>query len=271
MQSGDHAHILFNPVAGQGRAPRLAERLAQALRGRGLTATQSATSAEDHGAETARQLPDSVGFLFVVGGDGTLRQAAQGLVQREHSPCLAHVPLGNANVVAREWGVPQDPDKAIDALLDGREVCMDVFWAGEKLVLAMVGVGYDAQIAAWMERARRGALSRWYRLHGDSLYGVIGAAAMLKPGRRRFRLELDGREVEGAFTGCIVSNIQTYAKGWSPNPEANACEGLLDFVALRPGWTPNTVLSLFAAMGHRRLPEVLARYGRGRDLVIRAP
>ncbi|MFT5199766.1 MAG: diacylglycerol kinase (ATP) [Planctomycetota bacterium] len=262
--------VIYNPVAGRGRALELAQRVKRGLQEAGAAVEVLATQAAGDGTLRAAALSPEVQRIFVVGGDGTLREVAGGVLESGGSAALAHIPLGNANVVARELGVPLNPDAAVDALLVGHAEAFDALQVNGQLVLAMVGVGYDAQLAAGMDRARSGVGKGWYRFHGDSLYGAVGTLCLLKPERRRFELIVNEQPVAGRFTGCIVSNMRTYAKGWAPNPNADPQDGLLNYQALKPGWLPSTALSLMAAARHKHLPASLAVSGSAASMRIRA-
>ena len=104
--------------------------------------------------------------VFVVGGDGTLREVAAGAIEAGLRPSLGHIPQGNANVVARELGISMQPKKAIAQLLGGRDEPFDGMRVNGEFALAMVGVGYDALVAQGIERARRGRLGKLYRWNG---------------------------------------------------------------------------------------------------------
>ena len=71
-------------------------------------------------------ISDEVDLLVVVGGDGTIREAVAGLGAALTHVKLGIVPMGHANVVARELGIPLAPGPAIDALLNGVSVRVDV-------------------------------------------------------------------------------------------------------------------------------------------------
>ncbi len=98
----EHVAVIYNPVAGRGRAVALAERVEQGLQKTGVQVTVFATQAAGDGTRLAAELSPDVQRVFVVGGDGTLREVADGVLQGGGSAALAHIPLGNANVVARE-------------------------------------------------------------------------------------------------------------------------------------------------------------------------
>ena len=67
---------------------------------------------------------DEVGRFVVVGGDGTVREAIDGLGDARSRIPVGIVPMGNANVVARELGIGPDVDEAIRVAVDGEPVPM---------------------------------------------------------------------------------------------------------------------------------------------------
>ena len=264
------AAILWNPLSGRGRAQEIAERLQAAIERRGGRCELRPTTERGSGIRWAQEQGADVDRLFVLGGDGTLREVAEGNLAREQPIAMGHVPMGNANVVAQELGIPLDVDAAMPALLDGTPAPFDVMWADERLVIAVVGIGFDGEAAHLLDRARQGPLRRWYRWHGDSLYGAVGMFTLLKPGWRRLELALDGEPLPGHYTGCMISNMRTYARGWAPNPGADAQDGRFDFQALRPSLVPSTALALLAAARRKALPDRLARQGQGLTMRVQS-
>lgn len=173
---------------------------------------------------------------MVVGGDGTLREAAEGLWRRGSAPetPLGFVPLGNANVIARELGIPLKPTEAIEVLLAGEPRAFDAMQAGGHFILAMIGVGFDGIVTAWMDRARdRGITGAWYGVHGDSLYGTCGVGALFAR-TPSVSLRIDQGEEALSYRHLWISNTRTYAKGWSMTPSADPADGQLD-LAGKPG------------------------------------
>jgi diacylglycerol kinase family enzyme len=99
--------------------------------------------------------------VVVLGGDGTLNEAANGLAG---SGCaLAALPGGSTNVFARSIGLPNDPIEATGVLLDalGRRSVRRVGLGSvnRRYFLFHTGVGFDAAVVAQVER--RAALKRY--------------------------------------------------------------------------------------------------------------
>ena len=187
--------------------------------------------------------------VAVLGGDGTLNEAANGLVGTDAA--LAVLPGGSTNVFARSIGLPNDPVEATGVLLEAlaadsvRPVGLGV--VNGRYFLFHTGVGFDAEVVHQVER--RGALKRWA---GHPLF--IGAAITTwfrHYDRTRPRMAVrfpDGDTVDdGYFTVVLNSSPYTYL-GERPldvAPEATLDRGLVCLTVRRLDLA--TVLTLAAS------------------------
>ncbi len=83
--------------------------------------------------------------VFVAGGDGTVNEAANGLVGTRTA--LGILPIGTGNCLARELELPADPERAAELLRDGviREVRPGRI--NGRCFVAVAGIGVDAAVA----------------------------------------------------------------------------------------------------------------------------
>ncbi|MEM9381052.1 MAG: diacylglycerol kinase family protein [Planctomycetota bacterium] len=271
--------VLYNPVAGRGRAADVAGAVARRLEELGHRADLGRSEEPGHIRVMSRSLPPRTERVLVLGGDGSLREAASGLLERavEERPAVGVLPFGSGNVVARELGVPLDPYAAVEALAASEvSVPWDVGVAvadGARLepFLAMAGLGYDAAIAERIGRRRARGWGRWlYRVHADLLYVVTGVTQLLAPGQPRFRLQIDAEPPGEAAVAAVVSNTRTYAKSMVLTPEARPDDGVLDLYVRRASNPIAGALSLVAAQLRRPAPPWVAQTQRARALRVRA-
>ncbi|HYZ31084.1 MAG TPA: acylglycerol kinase family protein, partial [Crenalkalicoccus sp.] len=114
--------IVFNPAAGGSRRRRLARALRQ-LTQLGLAAEVAETERPGHAAELAREAAGrGVPLIVAAGGDGTIAEVASGLAGSEAA--LGIVPLGTANVLACELGLPGGPEQAASVIAAGHPVTL---------------------------------------------------------------------------------------------------------------------------------------------------
>ncbi len=155
--------IIFNPIAGGTRRRRLARALS-VLRLAGaaveLAETTHAGHARDIAAAAARR---GIDVVVAGGGDGTVAEVAAGLTGS--GTALGLLPLGTANVLAHELGVPLRPEAAANVLLGGRRVALHpgiATWPDgrELLFVQMIGAGFDAAVVRDLDPVEKRRLGR---------------------------------------------------------------------------------------------------------------
>ncbi len=109
------------------------------------------TNCRDHATGLARQgAEDGAEVVVVLGGDGTVNEAAHALVGSDTA--VAHLPGGSTNVFARTLGMDHKLTKAapqLRDLLQRRSIrTMSVGSVNGRHFLFHVGVGYDAAVVA---------------------------------------------------------------------------------------------------------------------------
>ncbi|WP_044875056.1 lipid kinase YegS [Pseudomonas sp. LFM046] len=158
--------------------------------------------------------------LIAGGGDGTLREVAEAMVQGGGDASLALLPLGTANDFARAAGVPLEPDQAL-ALLDTPPRAIDLGEADDHLFLNMATGGFGSRITANTP---------------EDLKKVLGGAAYFLTGLSRFsevhsafgRFRGPDFAWEGEFLALGIGNGRQAGGGHTLCPQAVVNDGLLD-------------------------------------------
>ena len=200
---------------------------------------------------------DGYGLVLTLGGDGTVNEAVNGLLEAHPppgAPLLAALPGGNANVFARALGLPADPVDAtgqiLASLLDGRSRTVGLGLADGRYFCFNAGLGLDAEVVRVVEglRARGQTLSA-------ALYVWTAARQFLSVTNRRepaLTLERDGTPAMDALFLGIVSNTSPWTYlGQRPvnaSPKAGFDTGL-DLFALRRLSTLGTLNALRQMLG----------------------
>jgi diacylglycerol kinase family enzyme len=207
--------------------------------------TVAETSRRGHAIRLAQgAAADGLDVVAVLGGDGTLNEAANGLAGT--ATALAVLPGGSTNVFARTIGLPNDPIEATGVLLASlqrrslRRVGLGS--VNDRYFLFHVGMGFDAAVVAQVEK--RSGLKRFA---GHPLFVWAAVTTWLRHydhSQPRFAVHLaDGTVVDDAyFAVCLNSNPYTFL-GNRP-------------LELAPGLTLDDPLTLFT-MRSLSLPTLL--------------
>ena len=255
--------LLFNPIAGRGAAVAIATEVADLLGRAGHDVAMGRSERAGHIEEMGREHGATADRILVLGGDGSLREAAKGLLQlpQDQRAALAVLPFGSGNVVARELQLSLDPVQAARTVMDLEPISLDVGYAAAdgraaEPFLAMAGAGFDAAVAAGIARMRARTFgARWYRRGADSLYAALATREMLRFRTPRFDVALAGETVAARATAAIVSNVETYAKGMTMSPGARADDGLLDLHVRRSQAPWSTAVAHLQAQRRRPAPH----------------
>jgi diacylglycerol kinase family enzyme len=236
------------------------------------------TRRADHArTELVPYLADRADLMVVIAGDGTLREVCAGLRAVSSGMPIGLIPTGNANVVAREQGIPLDPRAAVALLTRGVVRPLDMGYLRlhptaeeDILFLAMVEIGFGAMVVHRVQSLRSGRLKTLYRRWGDPVYLAAAIGAMLSPAEKSFRLYQDNRSMPLQPTAAIIANTRCYAKGWAMAPDACMDDGRLDLIC-RGQTGPGVLLRAYhAAALKRHPPAAFSRTSQGRRFVVQS-
>ena len=168
--------------------------------------------------------------ILAAGGDGTARDVAAEVAGT--GVPIAILAGGSTNVVAREMGMPRQPEAAARALLAATPRPLDLGRLTlpdgrvEQFLLA-AGLGLDAHILAATDDALK---------HRIGPFAIAAAAIAAAPRLRPFsvRIDVDGERLhEGRVWQIVLPNARRWGGAFAIAPGAAADDGLLDVVALR--------------------------------------
>ena len=146
MDTATDAVIIGNPNSGRAGDEEYLERFAEILRSGDLRVEVLNTEHPNHATELASLAGDRL--VVAAGGDGTVNEVLNGL---SPEATLGVLPLGTANVLARELGLPLDPSEACWRILEGERSRVDFGVAtddagAERRFACMAGIGFDAKV-----------------------------------------------------------------------------------------------------------------------------
>ncbi len=217
------AILIHNPVAGRHGRRRLLAALVRELSTDGPPIETLATRRPGDATALARRAAnDGAPIVFALGGDGTVREVAAGLLGG--NAVLGVLPAGTTNVVARALGLPLQPLAAARSLkrLAAREI--DVGLCGEHAFLMMASLGLDAG-------ALRGASPLAKRWLGRAAVALAGLGAWWRHDYAEFELLIDGHAVGATFAAAC--NLPLYGGDVRLAPDARPDDGKLDVVLFR--------------------------------------
>ena len=227
--------VIANPSAGRADGGVL-DRLVTALRAEGVHPELSLTAAPGHATELARRAAEAGrGYLIAVGGDGTVHEVVNGLVDagtgtvRGQDPVLGVVPGGSGCDLVRTFGLDRTPEVlakhlATDATVRidlGRVHYLDADGREQVRLFANVAeVGYGGSVSRLANRLPRRVGPARYSL------AIVGSVPWFR--RVVTSVEVDGGTVREPVCNVVVANGQFYGGGLKVAPRALPGDGALN-------------------------------------------
>jgi diacylglycerol kinase family enzyme len=175
------AALLVNPAAGSAPSDHDGvDRLIEALNAAGYDILQPVRWDLGIDSQLAAALDARPEIVFVIGGDGTIRAVAEGVVGRDI--VLGILPGGTMNRVAARLGLSGDPLVAARSLSDAVTVPFPAGTLNGRVFLYQAVAGRTSRLVRFREMQRGVGLAGWLPLLRAALRWVV------RPPRRSLRL-----------------------------------------------------------------------------------
>lgn len=176
-----------------------------------------------HAIELALEaLSSSARVIVAAGGDGTVNEILQILT---HQPvCMAILPCGSGNGLARHCGIPLNLKEAIAALKKSAPRHLDVGSVNGRYFISNAGVGFDAIVCNTIRESKSRGLSMYVR-------NVIRQYFRYRPGT--YRIKTDQHELITPAYFLNAANGKEFGYGFEIASGASLQDGLLDLVIVK--------------------------------------
>jgi diacylglycerol kinase (ATP) len=256
---GTRVKVIINPASGKkgGITTNAAgpEEVRRILESNGIEADIAETEYAGHATELARNaIREGYQVVIACGGDGTVGEAAHGLVKSNIT--LGILPLGSANNVARMMHVPFDLEEAGKLLRLGEIRKVDVGRCNGEYFLETAGIGLDAALFPIMNEVDKGKYGR--------LIDAVKTFYRFRP--RRMTLVLDRRAVRVRALVVLVANGPYWGYSVPLAPDAKVDDGFFDVVVFRHFGKWKFVGHVLSALRKRGKVDESGNHGQNRPV-----
>lgn len=252
---------IVNPTGGRRKGLRVLEQVRPVLADAGIELNVHITRGAGHATELARTLDlTPYGGICAVGGDGTVHEIANGLLQRPEPVVvpLGILPAGTGNTLAQHFDC-LNPLTTARRILAGSTRSLDAVQ-----VRLRDGVIHCINIVGWGAVADINRTAERLRMLGSPRYAVAALWHILWATSRSAAVVLDGVATHDQFLFVIACNTRFTGARMKLAPDAETDDGLIDVAIIRRA-TRWQMLNAFARVyngSHVSLPYVEIRQVR---------
>jgi YegS/Rv2252/BmrU family lipid kinase len=217
-----HISFIINPISGYGQKKTIEKHIEKYLDPK-FEVEILYTKAAKHAIELSEEASKKSDIVVAVGGDGSIHEVAQSLVDKPTK--MGIIPMGSGNGLARHLNIPLNVKKAIDLINGAYSEPVDVMDFGDLYSFNVSGVGYDAHIANKFAN---------YGKRGFSSYVKLTVNEYFKYKPETYQLEIDGKSIEEKAFLVSFANSSQFGNNAYISPQADIQDGVFEVVVLRP-------------------------------------
>jgi YegS/Rv2252/BmrU family lipid kinase len=223
--------LIFNPIATKASGRKIA-RASHFLRSKGYKAKILFTKQKGHAESLAREaVKESPSLIIAAGGDGTFNEIVNGIAGSEIP--MAILPLGTTNVLAKELGLPETVDGAMEVAVRGTPKTVSIgkisITCHSSLVtryfLLMAGIGFDGDAVFRINETLK-------KISGKGAYIFSGFKTLSAFNPDKLILDMDGKTYTGY--SVIISKVAKYGGNFKITPDARLTDSFF-YVCLFKG------------------------------------
>ena len=256
--------VVVNPTAGDGKAGRLIGKVNAILEQLGVDHEIRVSGSPEELEQLAHTAGEQGGIVAVLGGDGSVNLAVNGLAGT--SGTLAVLPAGTGDDFSKAIDVGK-LEAATRLLADPKTVDVDLIGvtAGveQRRFINVAGAGFDSEVSDVAAGMRR-------RLGSRAHYAIATVKTLPRFVPARFHLDLDGSSIDVDAMLVVVGNSYAYGGGMKVLPQASIVDGALD-ICIVTAMSKAAFLRAFPKVyvgKHATHPNVMML--RGTDLKVEA-
>ncbi|ANU26069.1 diacylglycerol kinase [Planococcus versutus] len=222
------ARIIYNPTSGRElfrkHLPEVLERMEKA----GYETSCHATTCEGDAIQAARTAVErDFDLVIAVGGDGTLNEVVSGIAKFQKRPKVGLIPMGTTNDFARAVQIPRDVTKAVDIILKGESIPVDIgLMNDDRYFINIAGGGRLTELTYEVPSKLKTVL-------GQMAYYLKGIEMLPSIRSSRVRIEYDGHVFDDSAMMFLIGLTNSVGGFEKLAPDASINDGKFTLLILK--------------------------------------
>ncbi|KIL47027.1 diacylglycerol kinase [Jeotgalibacillus campisalis] len=258
------ARIIYNPTSGRELFKRHLPEVLMKLEQAGYETSCHATIAEGdatHAAETA--VKRGYDLVIAAGGDGTLNEVVNGIAEKPNRPKLGLIPMGTTNDFARALHIPRDIEKAVDIILKGDTIPVDLGRMNNRYFINIAGGGRITELTYEVP-------SKLKTMLGQLAYYLKGIEMLPSFKPSDVRIEYDGKVFEGEVMIFLVGLTNSVGGFEKLAPDSSINDGLFTLLFLKKTNLAETIRIISLALRGEHLNDPHLVYVKANHIKVTA-
>lgn len=216
------------------------------------------TERAGHAIELAKEgVEQKVDFIAAVGGDGSVNEVAQSLINT--SSALIVIPGGSGNGFAMHLGLGRNIIKAIEFINTGQVMAIDTCTVNNRFFINVSGLGFDARIAYKTKLNKK---------RGFIPYFITSIREALKFKPQKLTIKIDQKTISGEYAAAVIANASMYGYHFTIAPLASMQDGIMDIMLIKKAPLYRYFFMIFRFLNRSLHKSKITENLQGKSIII---
>ncbi|MTD32054.1 diacylglycerol kinase [Planomicrobium sp. YIM 101495] len=221
------ARIIYNPTSGRELFRKHLPEVLEQMEIAGYETSCHATTCEGNAIEAAKEAVEREFDLIVaVGGDGTLNEVISGVAEFDVRPKIGLIPMGTTNDFARAVHIPRDIKKAVEIIIQGESIPVDIGRMNDRYFINIAGGGRLTELTYEVPSKLKTVL-------GQMAYYLKGIEMLPSIRSSNVRIEYDGEVFEDKAMMFLIGLTNSVGGFEKLAPDASLNDGKFTVLILK--------------------------------------
>lgn len=215
--------FILNPIAGTRNKETISDQISSILSPHDLDYKIIYTEFKGHAKEIVKHnLQNNYDTIVAIGGDGTINEVAELLIDTDIS--LGIIPIGSGNGYARSLNIPMNIEKSIKTIIANKKKLIDTVSINDLFFFNVAGTGFDSHIAElFASNKKRGFIS----------YIKLVISEFLSFKTQQSTLIVDGKESVINYFMISFANSSQFGNNAYVSPNSIMDDGFIEIVIFK--------------------------------------
>ncbi|HKL47675.1 MAG TPA: diacylglycerol kinase family protein [Candidatus Izemoplasmatales bacterium] len=229
------AILIYNPVSGKQKFYDYLPLIEDKIKTKYEILDIVSTTGPEHAVEIAKDACENrYDLLIISGGDGTFNECINGVMSHDYKPSIGYIPSGTTCDIGMSLGLSKNIKKALNIILEGHPVKMDVVKTNDRYSCYVTGTGAFIDISYVTDSSLKKRI-------GHLAYMLKGIQEFFSIPKMRMTVYHDHGKVSGVYSLMLIINSKRVA-GLNMVYKPELDDGKVDVVMFRSFTPLNPIL-----------------------------
>ena len=254
--------FVYNARSGRGMIRDKLSDIVNMFTAEGYDVILHPTQARKDATETILRFAGDVDLVVCAGGDGTIDEAVEAVMETDKEILMGYIPTGSTNDFANSLGIARNPLQAARDILEGEPYYCDVGEFNSQYFVYVAAFGAFTSISYETDQNMK-------NIFGHLAYLSQAGPQVFSLPKYEVSVEIDGKKIQGIYTYGMITNAR-YVAGIKniTGPAVDMDDGLFEITLIHTPANPLETSEILSSLLIRNIHSPLVEVYKGSHIVL---